>query len=220
MYTIQEYNENIDLSSYYKLAHDRGFYNNDCKEKLIDTWVHMNRWKVWFLYFNDQIIGSIAAHSLEELGILGDAYRIAARTCTFDDLTGQRNTLRTANTIIAKHQNLTAQMLLPLCIEWAGKDKNLYISSNENDTGTQKYVHRLYCPGLQKIGILEKPIELEYRGAIQSFWKMNVDEFYQQMESYWWPESKIALDNYRLTYIVNERHPNKPTTRSTVRRGL
>lgn len=202
MYRIQEYNQTLDLDDFYRLAHDRKFYNNDSKEKVVDTWKHMDRWQVWFLYFDDQIVGSIAAHSLEELGVLGDAYRIAARTCTFDDLTKQRTSLRTANTIIAKHQNLTAQFLLPLCIEWAGKDKDLYISSNENDTGTQKYVHRLYCPGLRKIGILEDPVDLEYRRAIQSFWRLNVDEFYNQMENYWWDEARAALDAYRASSAV------------------
>jgi len=196
MFYIQEYNENLDLTEYYQLAKERGFYNNDNREKLIDTWLHLDRWQVWFLFYNNQIVGSVAAHSLEELGVLGDAYRIAARTCTFDDLTGQRKSLRTANTIIAKHQNLTAQFLLPLCIEWAGRDKNLYISSNENDTGTQKYVHRLYCPGLRKIGILEDPIDLEYRNAIQSFWKLDVNKFYNQLDQYSWPEGKSALKNY------------------------
>lgn len=202
MFYIREYSNNLDLTDYYQLAHSRGFYNNDSKEKVIDTWMHMDRWQVWFLYYNDQIVGSIAAHSLEELGVLGDAYRVAARTCTFDDLTGQRKTLRTPNTIIARHQNLTAQLLLPLCIEWAGKDKDLYISSNENDTGTQKYVHRLYCPGLKKINVLEEPVELEYRGAIQSFWRMNVPEFYRQMEEMWWPEARAALDAYRASKAV------------------
>lgn len=199
MFKIKEYSNNLDLDDFYKTAHQRGFYNNDSKEKVIDTWQHMERWQVWFLYYNDIIVGSIAAHSLEELGVLGDAYRIAARTCTFDDLTGQRKSLRTANTIIARHQNLTAQLLLPLCVEWAGKDKDLYISSNENDTGTQKYVHRLYCPGLRKVGVLEDPIELEYRGAIQSFWRMNVPVFYNQMEELWWPEARAALDSYRAS---------------------
>jgi hypothetical protein len=201
MFYIQEYNKDLDLSEYYQLAHERGFHNNDSQDKLVKTWQHMDRWQVWILYYDQQIIGSIAAHSLEELGILGDAYRIAARTCTFDDLTGQRKTLRTANTIIAKHQNLTAQLLLPLCIEWAGKNKDLYISSNENDTGTQRYVHRLYCPGLRKIGVLADPMDLEYRGAIQSFWRMNVDEFYNQMEEHWWPEAKQALDDYRTRTV-------------------
>lgn len=197
MFYIREYSNDLDLTDYYQLAHSRGFYNNDSKEKVIDTWAHMDRWQVWFLYYNNQVVGSIAAHSLEELGVLGDAYRIAARTCTFDDLTGQRKSLRTANTIIAQHQNLTAQFLLPLCIEWAGKDKDLYISSNENDTGTQKYVHRLYCPGLRKVGVLEDPVELEYRGAIQSFWRMDVPVFYNQMEELWWPEARSALAAYR-----------------------
>lgn len=202
MFKIKEYSTDLNLDDFYKTAHERGFYNNDSKEKIVDTWKHMDRWQVWFLYYNDIIVGSIAAHSLEELGVLGDAYRIAARTCTFDDLVGQRKTLRTANTIIARHQNLTAQFLLPLCIEWAGKDKDLYISSNENDTGTQKYVHRLYCPGLRKIGILEDPVELEYRCAIQSFWRVNVKEFYNQMEEFWWPEARETLDRYRESIAV------------------
>lgn len=202
MYKIKKYSEKLDLIDFYRLADERGFYNNNSKEKIIDTWQHMERWQVWFLYYNDIIVGSIAAHSLEELGVLGDAYRIAARTCTFDDLTGERKSLRTANTIIARHQNLTAQFLLPLCVEWAGKDKDLYISSNENDTGTQKYVHRLYCPGLRKVNVLEDPVELEYRGAIQSFWRMNVSEFYRQMEELWWPEARAALDAYRASTAV------------------
>jgi hypothetical protein len=202
MFYIKEYSDSLDLTDYYQLATERKLYNNDSREKLVDTWLHMDRWQVWLLYYNEQVVGSVAAHSLEELGVLGDAYRIAARTCAFDDLTGQRKTLRTVNTIFTKHQNLTAQFLLPLCIEWAGKDKDLYISSNENDTGTQKYVHRLYCPGLKKVNVLEEPVDLEYRGAIQSFWRMNVPEFYRQMEEFWWPDAREALDKYRASTAV------------------
>jgi hypothetical protein len=203
MFHIQKYNENLDLAEYYRLAHERGFYNNDSKEKLVDTWLHMDRWQVWLLYYNEQVVGSVAAHSLEELGMLGNAYRIAARTCAFDDLTGQRKTLRTVNTIFTKHQNLTAQLLLPLCIEWAGKDKDLYISTNENDIGKQKYVHKLYCPSLKKMGILVDPVELEYRGAIQSFWKFNTDVYYKQLKHNQWQDAKEALISY-LGYNIVE----------------
>ena len=196
MFYIREYNENLDLSDYYRLAHERGFYNNDTKEKLIDTWSHMDRWKLWFVYYNEQIVGSVVSHSLEELGILGDAYRIAVRTCSFEDLTKNRLGLKTANSVINRHQTITGQILFPLCIEWAGRDKDLYISSNENDTGTQKIVHRRYCPGLQKIGVVEPPIDLEYRGAIQSFWKFNVATYYSQLKTDRWEDAKNALIAY------------------------
>jgi hypothetical protein len=203
MFYIKEYSDSLDLTDYYQLATERKLYNNDSREKLVDTWLHMDRWQVWLLYYNEQVVGSVAAHSLEELGVLGDAYRIAARTCAFDDLTGQRKTLRTVNTIFTKHQNLTAQLLLPLCIEWAGKDKDLYISSNENDIGKQKYVHRLYCPSLKKMGILVDPVELEYRGAIQSFWKFNTDIYYEQLKHNQWQDAKEALISY-LGYNIVE----------------
>lgn len=196
MYKIVNYSECLDLSDYYIEAESRGFYNNNSKQKLVDTWHHMDRWQVWMVYYNNQIVGSVAAHSLEELGILGEAYRIAARTCSFDNLTTQRKGLRTANSVINQHQTITGQLLLPLCIEWAGRDKSLYISSNENDTGTQKIVHKRYCPGLQKIGVVEAPIELEYRKAIQSFWKFNVELYYKQLRENQWPDAKSALQEY------------------------
>lgn len=196
MFYIQEYNENLDLTDYYRLAHAKGFYNNDSKEKLIDTWLHMDRWKIWFVYYNNSIVASVAAHSLEELGILENAYRIAVRTCSFDHLTKSRPGLRTANAVINRHQTITGQILLPLCIEWAGRDNNLYISSNENDTGTQKIVHKRYCPGLLKIGVVDPPIELEYRGAIQSFWKFNVNTYYSQLKQDQWDDAKNALNAY------------------------
>jgi hypothetical protein len=203
MYKIKEYSPDLDLSDYYRYAHERGFYNNDSREKLVDTWLHMNRWNLWFVYYGDKIVGSVVSHSLEELGILGDAYRIAVRTCSFDDLTKDRPGLRTANAVINRHQTITGQLLLPLCIEWAGRNKDLYISSNENDVGTQKIVHRRYCPGLQKIGVVEPPIDLEYRGAIQSFWKFNANVYYEQLKHNQWQDAKEALISY-LGYNITE----------------
>ena len=143
------------------------------------------------------------SHSLEELGTLEDAYRIAVRTCSFDDLTKNRPGLRTANAVINRHQTIAGQILIPLCIEWAGRNKNLYISSNENDVGTQKIVHRRYCPGLQKNGVAEPAVDLEYRGAIQSFWKINVDVYYKQLKNEHWPDAKEALISY-LGYNVTD----------------
>lgn len=197
MFRIYEYNDSLNLDEFYKTATERKFYNNNSKEKLIDTFKHLDFWKVWIVYYNDIAVGSVAAHSLEELGVLGDAYRIGARLCSFDHLIGERKTLRTANTVLAKHQSLTSQLLVPICINYLGKDKELYLSTNENEVGTQRLVHRIACPTWKEIGVLEAPIELEYRGAIQSFWRVNTEEFYRQMEIYWWAEARLALEQFQ-----------------------
>lgn len=193
MYKIVPYSDSLDLEEFYSLATDRGFYNNNSKQVLVDTFAHCDRYQTWILYYNDRAVGSVSAHSLEELSMLDNAYRIAARTCLFTDLTGKPKHLRSLNRIIKEHQNLTDQIFMPLCIEWAGRDKNLYISSNQNDHGTQKLVHSIYCPALNSTGALCDPIEFEYRLSIQSFWKLNIEKFYSQLNKNWWPEAKNAL---------------------------
>jgi hypothetical protein len=90
--------------------------------------------------------------------------------------------LRTLNYTCQQHQNITAQFFIPKCIEWAGRDKNLYITSHPSDVGTQRLVHNIYCPALEKIGTLTKEAEIDYRGHTQTFWKLNVDVFYQQLD--------------------------------------
>jgi hypothetical protein len=196
MYKIIEYSDDLELDEFYQLAYQKGYYNNANKFVLVDTFKHIDKWKTWFLFYNDRAVGSVTAHSLEELGILGDAYRIAARTCILADLIDQPKNLRTENIIFTQHQHLTAQILIPTCIEWAGRNKDLYISTTENDEGKQKAVHRKYCPSLRKSGVLDDPIELEYRLSIQYFWKINVDVFYSQLSQNWWPEAKSAVENY------------------------
>lgn len=195
MYKILDFDSSIDLTDFYNLAKSKGFLNNCNQNVLYNSFTHFNKFKVWLLFYDNVCIGSVAAHSLEEIGFLNNAYRIGARTCVLTDLDKKHPTLRTKNQILT-HQNVTAQILLPLCIEWAKKENNLYITSNENDHGTQKLVHKIFCPTLQASGALEKPIEFEYRLSIQSFWKMNVDVYYQQLKNNQWPEAKIALNNY------------------------
>jgi hypothetical protein len=88
--------------------------------------------------------------------------------------------LRALTYTIKQHQNITAQFFIPACIEWA-KDADLYISSHPSDVGTQRLVHKIYCPALVETGALERTCELEYRGHLQTFWKLNVDVFYEQL---------------------------------------
>jgi hypothetical protein len=53
-------------------------------------------------------------------------------------------------------------------------------------------VHNIYAPSLVKTKVLTKAFDKEYRGHIQTFWKLNPDEFLEQLNSYpRWP----SIDN-------------------------
>ena len=190
-YKLEIYDNSQDLTDFFEGAEKRGFYNNSSKEMLIDYIAKYEDSTLFLLSYKNKIIGTSVSHSLKGLGILGkNAYRIAARTCLLphDNITR----IYTHNQI-KTHQGPAPQMLIPVCIEHIGKDKPMYISSNENETGSQQSVHRLYCPLMRKIGILEDPIELEYKGTFQYFWRVNVEEYYKQLEQYGWEEAKTVL---------------------------
>lgn len=191
MFEIVEYNDSIDLTEFYLEAEQRGFHNNASKKMLIDSISKEREWKVWILYYNSyynkQIVGTTAAHSLD---IMGDnCYRIAARSCIFTDKTPRRG--HTLRKDIVRHQNPTSQFLIPACIEWK-PDSNLYITSNEHEQGTQKQVHKIFCPALEKSGCLIREAEKEYRGHKQTFWKLNINAYYKQLVEFGrWPKKEL-----------------------------
>lgn len=190
-YKLEIYNGSQDLSEFFKGANARGFHNNSSKEMLIDYIAKYEDNTLFLLYYKNKIVGTSVSHSLKGLGLLGkNAYRIAARTCLLPHDNIDR--IYTYNQI-KTHQGPAPQMLIPVCIEHIGKDKPLYISSNENETGSQQVVHRLYCPLMRKIGVLEDPIEVEYKGSFQCFWRVNVEEYYKQLEQYGWEDAKQVL---------------------------
>jgi hypothetical protein len=180
MYKIIPWSRDLDLTEFYSFAKSKGFENNASQKMLIDSLAKEREWCVWILYYNDQAVGSVAAHSFPEMG--EQCYRIAARTCVFTDLL-PLNSLRTVNQIIT-HQHATSQFLIPACIEWAGQDKNLYITTNENDVGTQKLVHRIFAPAMVKNGQMEKIKDMNYRGSTQTIWKLNPIRFYEELNKY------------------------------------
>jgi len=177
MYSLVKWSPDLDLTEFYAEAGRRGFVNNASRQMLIDSLTKEREWCVWILYYNNMAVGSVGAHSLPELG--PNAYRICTRTCVFTDLLPYHQ-LRALTYTIKQHQNITAQFFIPACIEWA-KDADLYISSHPSDVGTQRLVHKIYCPALVETGALERTCELEYRGHLQTFWKLNVDVFNQQL---------------------------------------
>jgi hypothetical protein len=172
------WSEHLDLTDFYQEAAKRGFVNNSSQQAMIDCFRNEREWRVWIMLYNNQPVGSVAAHTIDE------GYRICARTCLFSDLL-PKNTLRTRNQI-ATHQHYTAQYLMPACIAWA-KDP-MYITSHPSEVGTQRLVHNVWGPTLEKTGVLTRAFEKEYRGHLQTFWKLNTDVFLEQLEKVKWKQ--------------------------------
>lgn len=193
MFELKLYNNDIDLSDFYKEAEKKKFYNNSSQEMLIDYISKYEDSKLWILLYNEKVVGTVVAHRLRELGILGkDAYRIGARTCVLTHLIGKQR-VKSLKGKTDIHYSHASQFLLPACIEGIGKDKPLYLSTHTGNIGSQNKVHNFWAKHFHMAGVLENPIELEYRGSFQTFWKVNVDKFYQTLKLSRWPEAEKVI---------------------------
>jgi hypothetical protein len=179
MYKIVEWTEDLDLSEFYKEAESKGFHNNSSQKVMIDCFKNEPEYKAWILYQDSKAVGSVAAHTFDIMG--PNSYRVLARTCTFGTAR-QNGGLITPKKLIAEHQNLTDQFLLPTCISWAKGD--IYATSNESTIASQRLVHRHYFPTLAKLGIVEKVCELNYRNTDQTVWRIYPDKFLSNLERY------------------------------------
>lgn len=180
MYKIVQFSDDLDLEEFYSKAKAKGYENNSSRFWLKDCFLNEAESETWILYYNGKAVGSVAAHSFPALG--EHAYRIGVRTCVLTDEIDTPS-LRTRNQIIT-HQHATGQFLIPACIEWAGKQNELYITSNNLEGGSQRLVHRIYFPSMEKSGQVEKCGEIEYRGTVQTIWKLNVDRFYEELDKH------------------------------------
>ncbi len=180
MYKIVPWSKDLDLTAFYQKADLKGYKNNSSEQMLIHSFNKEKKKQTWILYYNEKPVGSVASHSLDLFG--DNSYRICARTCVFTDEL-PLNSLRTIKGI-TQHQNVTAQFLIPTCIDWAGKENDLYISSNESKEASQRLVHTIFCPALEKTGVLEHSGDHFYRGHVQSFWKLNVKKFFEDLDYY------------------------------------
>jgi hypothetical protein len=181
-YKILQWTAELDktLTSFYAEADRRGFANNANRQMLVDSLSREQEWSVWILYYNDQAVGSVAAHSFPEMG--KQCYRIAARTCVFTDLLPgvYGNALRTKS-VITEHQNPTAQFLIPACLEWVPNNSRVFITSNESRIGTQRQVHNIFGPLLEKQGTMKRIIDMQYRGTDQTVWEFFPKVFWEQI---------------------------------------
>lgn len=181
MFRIIPWSEKLDLTDFYQQAEKKGFLNNASQSAMIDCFRNESRWAAWILYQNDRAIGSVAAHSFDDVMGPG-SYRVLARTCTFGEARPNHG-LITARKLIAEHQNFTDQFLLPVCISWAGRE-NLYATSNLSSVASQRLVHTIYFPTLEKLGIVRPIKEVFYRGTEQTVWKINVTAFETNLSKY------------------------------------
>lgn len=180
MYKIVPWSNDLDLTEFYATAKSKGFVNNASQQMLVDSLAKEREWCVWILYYNNKAVGSVGAHSFPEMG--ETAYRIAVRTCVFSSML-PLNALRTRNQIVT-HQHVTSQFLIPVCIDWAPKGSNLYITSNENSVGTQRLVHRIFGPAMESTGQMKRIVEMNYRGTDQTVWQLYPDKFYFELNKY------------------------------------
>jgi hypothetical protein len=180
MYKIVPWTADLDLTEFYATAASKGFVNNASQQMLVDCFRNEREKQVWILYYNNLAVGSVAAHSFDEMG--DNCYRIAVRTCVFTDHL-PTTTLRTRNQIVT-HQHVTAQFLIPVCIEWAPANARLFITSNESDVGTQRLVHRIFGPAMQATGQMERVAQMLYRGTEQTVWQLYPNKFLEELGKY------------------------------------
>lgn len=184
MFEVRKWSPELDLEEFYATAKSKGFENNSSQARLVDCFNNEREKQVWILYYNNIPVGSVAAHSFDD--VMGtNSFRIAARTCVFTDkLDGAYgNALRTIS-VITQHQNPTAQFLIPKCIEWAPTGSNLYITSNESPVGTQRRVHNIFGPALERKGLMKRIKEVTYRGTVQTVWQIFPDKFLDDLNRY------------------------------------
>lgn len=182
MFKIVEWSKDLDLTDFYNEAERRGFVNNSSQKAMIDCFRNEHEWNAWILYDGDRAIGSVAAHSFDD--VMGpNSYRILTRVCTFAEARKDRG-LITPKKLVGEHQNLTDQYLLPKCIEWVGNRGRMFATSNASKEASQRLVHSYYFPTLAKLDIVTKIKDVYYRGTEQTVWEIHPKEFYNNLKKY------------------------------------
>jgi hypothetical protein len=182
MFKIVEWSEDLDLTDFYSEAERRGFVNNSSQKAMIDCFRNEREWNAWILYDGDRAVGSVAAHSFDD--VMGpNSYRTLTRVCTFAEARKDRG-LITPKKLVGEHQNLTDQYLLPKCIEWVGNRGRMFATSNASKEASQRLVHSYYFPTLAKLDIVTKIKDVYYRGTEQTVWEIHPKEFYNNLKKY------------------------------------
>lgn len=184
MFKLVPFSPELDLTTFYEECTRRGFTNNNSQKVMVDCLDKETRKQMYILYKGDVACGAVGSHTLPELG--ENAYRICVRACAFPEYRPNQNVV-SAGIFFKQHQSVVSQYFIPQCIEFAGRESDMYISSHPSNVGTQRIVHNFYGPLMEKAGYLTRHCELEYRGHLQTFWKLNTERFLEDLsKTYRW----------------------------------
>lgn len=180
-FNLIEWNPKLNLDDFYKEAGKKGFVNNSSQKSMIDCFKNEKEWNAWILYKNDKAVGSVAAHSFDD--VMGpETYRVLTRVCAFPEVQSRKGLL-TINRMMRQHQHISDQFFLPKCIAWS-QGKNIYATSNNNPDASQRLVHKFYFPTLEEMKIVKKVKNVFYRGTEQTVWQIYPDEFLCSINRY------------------------------------
>ena len=173
MYTLKEYYPEMDLSQFYEEARKRNYHNNDSYESMIKPFEDMHSKKILILSYNDKIVGSSISHPFL------DGHRIFARLCVFTDLTP----FKRCGTVKAfkEHQHITARFFLP---EHAKLKGPLYFTTHPEPIAKMKGVHNNATKWFEQAGVVGWLGDMNYRGCVQSVWKVNTQKWLNDMNKY------------------------------------
>lgn len=174
MYKVVPWSKELDLTDFYKTAKEKGFLNNSTEKLLVDSFRNEREWNVWILYYNDIAVGSMAAHSFDD--VTGpNSYRVAARTCVFTDKIASTG-LKTLNTMIdyTKGQHPVGY-LFQACIDWIPKGSRIFTTTViNNTTGKQRSAH-IVTRALTKFKTFNNIGDIHYRHTDQTLWEIVLD---------------------------------------------
>jgi hypothetical protein len=180
-YKLIEYTDDLDLKEFYETAALDGAMNNISKQVMVDCFRNEREFKGFVLLQDDKPVGFSAYHSLDLMG--QNCYRICARNYVHARARNLES-LSNGKRIMSEHQNTTAQFFIPKFIELLGDTNRLFITTNRSFIASQRAVHTLYMPTLQKLGLAQMIAEEEYRGHYQTFWQINSQEFMSHLNNY------------------------------------
>jgi len=185
MYYLKQWSQDLDLTEFYTRCKERGYTNNSSEKKLIGSIQKEHEWNCWILYSDSTPIGSVAAHSFDE--VMGpNTYRVLARTCAFKEFAPSKGLNASRPKAIIEHQHFTDQFFVPVCLDWAG-DNRVFATSNGSPTAemrTQKLVHNYYFPMLERLELVTRVGTFDYKNADQTVWEIHKGKFLDHLNQY------------------------------------
>jgi len=173
MYTVKEYHPKMDLNQFYEEARKRNYHNNDSYESMIKPFEDLPDTKIFILYYNNRVVGTSISHPFL------NGYRIFTRLCVFIDMTHFQGCWTPQ--IFKRHQHVTPQIFFREHSKLKGP---LYFTTHSENTGKMTSMHRSVTKWLEECEIINWWGDINYRGCVQSVWKVNTQKWLNDMNKY------------------------------------